>query len=413
MNIRATMAFSGLSATLALGLACGGGGSGGGGAGATGGTGTGAGATGGTGTGAGGTGGTVVTGGTGGTTATTGTIGGTGGTTATTMTTGGTGGMPEGWLFTIPGDNKIHVADGGAGTVWMGRGVNLDDIFLCGYNYGLWMDNPDGEQSLLSVVDTMMTEWKPTFVRVSLAMNSFDPVVDWAPGSAYRASMTHVVNAIGAHPGTYVLVTLRSAVTMVDAFGNPCAGGGDDAICIPTPGTDDVYRGLVDAFKDAPFVLFGVANEPGGQSSSDQDLWDSMSHAVDVIRAEEDLLGVPHHIVSVQGNQWTSKIGYYSGKPLPQDNVVYEYHSYPPVATGNNGYTWPNIPVIVGEYGPAGDPSAVDPFHADVEVKQIPNLAWTLSAYSNCSPDLVKVTFDSSLQATAWGAKVKSYLLAH
>jgi len=48
-----------------------------------------------------------------------------------------------------------------------------------------------------------------------------------------------------------------------------------------------------------------------------------------------------------------------------------------------------------------------------VEVKQIPNLAWTLSAYSNCSPDLVKVTFDSSLQATAWGAKVKSYLLAH
>ena len=100
-------------------------------------------------------------------------------------------------------------------------------------------------------------------------------------------------------------------------------------------------------------------------------------------------------------------------RTLPQDNVVYEYHSYPPSATGDNGYTWPNIPVIVGEYGPGGDLSFADAFHADVEAKQIPNLAWTLSAYSNCAPDLVKVTFDPSLQATAWGATVKSYLLAH
>ena len=400
MNIRVSMAFSALSALAGLGLACGGGGSASGG---SGGSGTGAATTGGTGTG----GSTVTAGGTGGTTDT---AGGTGG--ATTTSTGGAGGMPGGWLYTVPGDNKVHVADG-AGTVWMGRGVNLDDLFLCGYNYGLWMDNPDGEQSLLSVVDTLMTEWKPTFVRVSLGMNSYDPVVDWAPGSAYRASMTNVVNAIGAHPGAYVLVTLRSEVTMVDASSNPCAGGGDDAICIPTPATDDVYRGLVAAFKDAPFVLFGVANEPGGQSSSDQELWDSMSHAVDVIRAEEDLLGVPHHLVAVQGNQWTSKLGYYSGKPLPQDNVVYEYHSYPPSATGNGGYTWPNIPVIIGEYGPGGDVSFVDAFYADVEAKQIPNLAWTLSAYSNCAPDLVNVTFDPSLQTTAWGAAVKSYLLAH
>jgi len=225
--------------------------------------------------------------------------------------------------------------------------------------------------------------------------------------------MTNVVDTIGAHPGTYVLVTLRSEATMVDAGGSPCAGGGDDAICIPTAATDDTYRALVDAFQDKGYVLFGVANEPGGLSATNQVLSDRMSHVVDVIRAEEDLLGVPHHIVSVQGNQWTSKIGFYSSAPLPQDNVVYEYHSYPPQATGDSGYTWPNIPVIIGEYGPGGDLTFASAFHADVEAKQIPNLAWSLSAYSNCTPDLVKVTFDDSLQSTAWGDVVKSYLLAH
>jgi hypothetical protein len=314
----------------------------------------------------------------------------------------------------VPGDNKVHQSDGQAGTVWVGRGVNFDDLFLCGYNYGLWMNNPDGEEALLAVATTLMSQWKPTFIRVSLGMNSYDPVVDWSPGSAYRASMTNVVNTLGSHPGTYVLVTVRSHTSMVDAGGNPCAGGGDDAICIPTAGTDDTYRGLVDAFKDAPYVLFGVANEPGGLSATDQALRDSMSHVVDVIRAEEDKLGVPHHLVSVQGNQWTSKIGFYSAAPLPQDNVVYEYHSYPPSATGDSGYTWPNIPVIIGEYGPSGaDPSFASAFYADIEAKQIPNLAWTLSGYSNCTPDLVNVTHDASLSTTAWGSVVKSYLLAH
>jgi hypothetical protein len=222
--------------------------------------------------------------------------------------------------------------------------------------------------------------------------------------------MTNVIDALGAYPGTYVLVTLRSDTTMVDTGGNTC-GQGDDAVCLPSNATDAVYEELVTSFQDDGFVMFGVANEPGGMSASDDELSQLMSHAVGVIRAKEDELGVPHHIVAVQGNQWTSRIDFYDGSSLPYDNVVYEYHSYPPEASG---YTQSTIPVIIGEYGPSGnDLSFLDGFYADVEAKHIPNLAWSLSPYSNCAPDLVSVTTSTTLTPTAWGAAVQTYLQAH
>ncbi|MBV9945249.1 MAG: hypothetical protein JOZ69_00185, partial [Myxococcales bacterium] len=43
---------------------------------------------------------------------------------------------PAGWLYTSV--NKILVSDGvSGGTTWMGRGVNIDDIHMCGYNGSL------------------------------------------------------------------------------------------------------------------------------------------------------------------------------------------------------------------------------------------------------------------------------------
>lgn len=312
----------------------------------------------------------------------------------------------------MPGENKIYVDDGQPKTVWMGRGVNLDDLFLCGYNAGFWM-GAEGEKALLGVVSGMMAEWKPTFVRVSLGMNTFDPSVSWLESSAYKTTMIKAIEAVGAHPGTYVLVTLRSDTSMVTPDGQEC-GHGDDAICLPTSATDDTYRALVDTFRDAPYVLFGVANEPGGMQSDNADIAARMAHAVEVIRAREDALGTPHHLVAVQGNQWTSEIGFYDSAPLPHEGVVYEYHSYPPRASGEAAYSQAHIPVIIGEYGPDGaDLSFASGFFADVEAKQIPNLAWSLSPYSNCAPDLVQVSQSTTLNTTAWGDVVKSYLLSH
>jgi hypothetical protein len=315
----------------------------------------------------------------------------------------GDAGLPAGWLYTQ--GNKIYVSTGGGnGTVWMGRGVNMDDIFFCGYDNTLWMQNPD--QTLENVVSGLMSGWKPSFVRISLGMASYPTVVSWTSNPAqYKTPMTNVIDAIGSHVGTYVLVTLRSDSTMI---GQDTVDGDPEATGLPSANTDAVYVALVDSFASSSFVLFGLTNEPGGNKLSNATISAAMSHAVGVIRAEEDRLGVPHHIVSVQGNGWTSDISFYAASPLAYDNVAYEVHGYPPSAAS---YTYSNIPVIIGEYGSLPDSAA---FYADVEAKQIPNLAWDFESYSNCSPDLLNVNqSDTALSPTSWGTTVQSYLLSH
>ncbi|HEX8796793.1 MAG TPA: cellulase family glycosylhydrolase, partial [Polyangiaceae bacterium] len=297
-----------------------------------------------------------------------------------------------------------------------GRGVNIDDIFFCGYDNTLWMPTPD--KTLETVVSGLVSGWKPTFVRISLSMDSYPTVVSWLTNaSQYATPMTGVIDAIGANPGVYVLVTLRSDASMIGqdtADGDPEATGlPSDATTTPDKtkfptGTDAVYQALVDAFGSKSFVLFGLTNEPGGNKLSNATISAAMSHAVGVIRAEEDKIGVPHHIVSVQGNGWTSDISFYASSPLPYPDVVYEVHGYPPATAS---YTYANIPVIIGEYGSLTDSTA---FYADVEAKQIPNLAWDFDSYSNCSPDLLQVNQSATnLVPTAWGMTVQNYLLAH
>jgi hypothetical protein len=135
-----------------------------------------------------------------------------------------------------------------------------------------------------------------------------------------------------------------------------------------------------------------------------------MSHAVGTIRAEENRLGVPHHLVSVQGASYTSDISFYGTSPLPYDNIVYEVHGYPP---DTSSYTYPNIPVILGEYGSLTSSTSAA-FYADIESKHVSSLAWDFDPLNDCSPDLVNVTnSDTDLVPSSWGMIVQSYLLAH
>jgi hypothetical protein len=328
---------------------------------------------------------------------------------------GADGGTPAGWLYTSGA--KIYRSTGsGAGTPWMGRGVNVDDIFLCGYDNTLWLTSP--EQTLESIVSGLVSGWKPTFVRISLGMDSYTTVTSWLTNpSQYKMPMTSVIEAIGANPGVYVLVTLRSDASMIGqdtVDGDPEATGlPSDATTTPNAtefptGTDATYVALVDSFANDSFVLFGLTNEPGGNKLTNAQISAAMSHAVGVIRAEEDHLEVPHHLVSVQGNGWTSDISMYAATPLPYDNVVYEVHGYPPLPAS---YTYSNIPVILGEYGMLADATT---FYADVEAKQIPNLAWDFEPYSDCTPDLLNVTTSATnLSPTSWGMTVQSYLTSH
>ncbi len=78
-----------------------------------------------------------------------------------------------------------------------------------------------------------------------------------------------------------------------------------------------------------------------------------------VIRAEEDHLGVPHHLVSVQGNGWTSDISFYAQTPLPYYNVIYEVTAIP----CHELVHLRQHPVIIGEYGSLPDAAS---FYADL-----------------------------------------------
>jgi Cellulase (glycosyl hydrolase family 5) len=340
-----------------------------------------------------------------------------GGNGVATGEAGAKGALPAGWLYTKT--NKIYVSDGnGGGTAWMGRGVNMDDIFLCGANSDLSMSAPD--TTLEAIAAGVVGGWKANFIRISLAMDSDSTVASWLTDPAqYKTPMTNVINSIGANPNTYVLVTLRSDASMIlyDTSGTDREATGlpsnrtntPDATKFPT-GTDATYVALVDTFASERFVMFGLTNEPGGSTQTAQTDSKALTHAVGTIRAEEDRLGVPHHVISVQGSGWSGDVSYYASHPVAYDNLVYEVHGYPPSSAN---YTYSNIPVIIGEYGslPSGSQAA---FYSDLEQKQIPNLAWDFEPYTNCQPDLLKVNNSSTdLQASAWGSIVKSYLAAH
>jgi hypothetical protein len=325
------------------------------------------------------------------------------------------GGLPAGWLYTE--GNHIHVSDGaGGGAIWMGRGVNMDDVFLCGYNNTLW-DTEAGAE-LETVVSGLISDWRPNFVRVSLGMASYPTETSWTEDlPQYQQPMTQLIEAIGANPGVYVLVALRSHASMIlqDTIHGDAEATGLPSDSTTTPdgarfpnGTDDTYVALVDTFAHSPFVMFGITNEPGGNQRTDDVIAAAMAHAVTVIRAEEDRLGVPHHIVSVQGNGWTSDISRYATAPIDSDNIVYEVHGYPPTT---ESYTYASIPVIIGEYGSLPDSAA---FYADVEAAQIPNLAWDFEPFSDCTPDLLDITHDATaLSPTTWGDTVRVYLTSH
>jgi len=325
------------------------------------------------------------------------------------------GGVPEGWLYTK--GNKVYQS--GTAAAWVGRGVNLDDLFMCGYNYQL--GNNTAEAKYQAMLTGLFKDWKPTFLRVSLGMASFPTQPSWTDNEAqYKTPMVNLIHTMTGHAGVFVLVTVRSHASMIlqdtihgdaEATGIPSdSTTSPDKAKYPT-GTDAMYISLVDTFANDSNVLFGITNEPGGNQRTDAVIAAAMNHAVAVIRAEEDRLGVPHHIVSVQGNGWTSSIGYYVAVAhrVPHDNVVYEVHGYPPTTAS---YTYADLPVIIGEYGTL-DSTTQAAFFADLESKQIPNLAWDFAPYSNCAPDLIDTTTPADLTPTDWGKIVKAYLNAH
>lgn len=308
----------------------------------------------------------------------------------------------SGWLHTM--NNHIYQADG---TVWMGRGVNIDDLLFCGYNYNLQTLGSSAEADVESVIDQAVAGWHSNFLRISLYMDSYGTAISWANDtSGYASSMTRIVKYVGSkYPGTYVLLSLRSDASM-DCPSEPA--------CVPTANTVPVYKALVDSFANDSFVIFGLANEPAPPTTAN--LITAMNLGVAAVRAEETKLGVPQHLVAVQTMSSTGSFTTTSIQPA--GNILYEVHYYPALAGGGPDYYSsfaPTFPMVIGEYGDfgsSGNTSAAS-FFKDMEDMQIPSLAWDFDPLNDCAPDLLNVNTSNALApatANSWGQVVQPYL---
>jgi len=189
----------------------------------------------------------------------------------------------------------------------------------------------------------------------------------------------------------------------------------------PTADTIPIWEALAERFAFDDHVLYGLCNEPeyNYDGALDADVWTAMNDAVAAIRAVEDDLGAPHHVVSVQGTGgWARFLDYYVTHPITAgdgDNVAYEVHVYDPESDFDDRFVTPSatLPVIIGEYGPADGYMTLDDseaLQAAAQEVEAPYLAWTFHA--NCAPNLLVDNsgggcgVDMALEPTEWGTLV-------
>lgn len=328
-----------------------------------------------------------------------------------------------GWLYTI--GNSIHNVDG---SPWLAHGVNLADMRANSQCLSPPSNNPNETIRRLKIV----AGWGANVVRI--------PMETWHAGtgqseivysSAYLAAIKSIVDyATVNYPNMYIMLTPWHDPTF------------DASTSLPTANTDPVYQKLVDTFYSYPNVIFGIDNEPLF-APLDGAVWDAMNHAVQTIRNQEAThAGLPH-LISVQARAYTGNVSYYASHPITAGNgtnVIYEVHVYDTTETAPVFSAAQNIPVIVGEYGPA-DTNALS--HYDWEApdyngigqgifvleqtagfvstcraNRIPFLAW---AFSECdSPSMVvssngiqcntACNTNVSLTNTSWGNQVQAEL---
>ena len=327
------------------------------------------------------------------------------------------GGLSSDWL--VVKANKIVHADG---TPFKGRGANLHDERSC-EACAFAPANPAG---LNRWADQLIDVWHATFIRFLLSSKSA-PLnageVQWksiVDDPAYYADVQGTVNHMTGK-GAYVLVTLFADPTMKTE-----AAGGFDSEWPGSAGdgnTNARYTLLAQAFKTNPRVLFGLTNEPHGTADHDPELAVRYQSAIDAIRKVEDAAGTPHHLIAVQAPEnYARELTYFVAHPLPGDNVVYEVHPYNTQADFDRLVTQPakTLPVIIGEYGPAGvmtdaDIKALWPV---AQAAGVPHIGWNF--HMRCPPNMLTDTAadgcglaastNYAFPRTPWGDEMFTYL---
>lgn len=91
------------------------------------------------------------------------------------------------------------------------------------------------------------------------------------------------------------------------------------------------------AARDPGRVFFETMNEPAGDMSLER--WTAIQNGfVDAIRAE-----APAHTIIVSPHKWSSITELVELPPLPDDNLVYNFHFYEPMVFTHQSAAWPGM----------------------------------------------------------------------
>lgn len=308
-----------------------------------------------------------------------------------------------------------------SGAVWMGRGVNLHDTRSC---KACAFERP-GRLLVLEVkrrIDFLVDKWGVNLIRLNLEsyppddpdaerMTHYGGVLD-DPG--YFAEVIEIVRHIGDKPGVYVLLSLWEEPSF------------DPTLGIPTNRTRAIWERLAGALAHQPHVIYGLSNEPRGHDGSrDPEVWHAMNDTAAAIRAVEERIGAPHHLIAVQGTRdYGRDLSFYMDNPIAAGggtNVIYEAHIYNPSGDFNRliALPWSKLPLIIGEFGPIEGVMTNEDTRALMKLAdtlRIPYTAWTF--HQRCPPNLIEDTDPDScgigleIKPTAWGRQLRDHLRA-
>jgi len=314
------------------------------------------------------------------------------------------------WLHTRC--NKILKSND---TPWMARGANLPDTRGC----GACVNDAPSATEVNRRLDQLTDGWGATLVRIDLeAYQAANGKRQWQgllEDPTYFADLKTIVAHAASKPGVYVVLS-------------PWLDPTQDSQGWPTAQSRATLQALAEAFQDQPRVILAVAAQPHDNLDGAQDpqAWAAMDAAVAAIRATEDRLGKPHHLVAVPGlGAWGRRLDYFLSHPIAAGgggNVLYEVHAWDPAEAFEERFVHPAtiLPVIIGEFGPAtvfgGTMSDADAaaLMARADALGIPWLTWTF--HMRCEPSLLvdrsanTCGLNMELLPTAWGAIVRDQL---
>lgn len=295
--------------------------------------------------------------------------------------------------------NKFYRASDNS--VWMGRGCNSCDTRFDDKQYYA----PDAEMAteLKRRIGWAMGQGVD-FIRLCLEVKSSgDDVMN---DQAYLDALKSVVAYIGAQGGWCMVSVWYHYTCSPEPIGQL------------TDATINVWKKLASAFRGSTHVLFGLCNEPRGNSTQRkrQSYLNTVNNAITAIRQVESDGGDTPHIIVVPGpDNWARSVDWFltnratdAAYPYVDATskcyIAYELHNY------ETQSEWPSqdgmaaaqvsLPLIIGEFAPdnqvstqtQADTAALMSF---CNTNKVPYTGWTLDFRT--PPDMLQ---DLSSQAT-------------